>query len=451
MKNSLFALLWVFATVPVFAQKTLPASLQPYLENLNPKVSKALKQASFDLSASPSAEVKPGAQQRSGALQLDSTKTYFGYDFVGTDDTLPLYRTIYQYPQPDIEFEYEYQYDMDAWQTVSRSKTSKDNLGREVEVFSEEFDAAINDFKPNSKLVVFPHSNSLVLIDSFQVYGWDTVAVDWLLLFYSKNLYDAQDRLVESINSFDYFGQALLLKDVYTYDANGDNTLVESFALFGGLEIPSGKREMEYQNHLLTQAIGFSDDGMGGLIAQNKTTYTYTSFDKQEQVNTYSWSLAANDWKQAQGILYGYDSAQRVNAQENVIYAEDGSEERNLSKYDYVEDDKLNSEANYYWSVSSYYLSDRKFYYYSDGTLSDKEPMHAGLKLDISPNPTNGLVRLNLEAPAMIRIYNTQGEMVSSGEYQPNYMLHVSDLPSGLYFISARSENEQYVGRLIKE
>jgi len=451
MKNSLFALLWAIVLVPASAQKTLPQSMQPYFENLNPKAVSALTKAGFDLAANPSAVDKPGAPMRSNALQLDSTKTYFGYDFVGTDDTLPLYRTIYQYPQPDIEFEYEYQYDMDAWQTVSRSKTSKDNLGREVEVFSEEFDAAINDFKPNSKLVVFPHSNSLVLIDSFQVYGWDTVAVDWLLLFYSKNLYDAQDRLVESINSFDYFGQALLLKDVYTYDANGDNTLVESFALFGGLEIPSGKREMEYQNHLLTEAIAFSDDGMGGLIAQNKTTYTYTSFDKQEQVNTYSWSLAANDWKQTQGNLYGYDSAQRVNAQENVIYAEDGSEERNLSKYDYVEDDQLNSEANYYWSVSNYYLSDRIFYYYSDGTLSDKEPIHPGLKLDISPNPTSGVVRLNLEAPAMIRIYNTQGEMVSSGEYQPNYTLHVSDLPSGLYFISARTENEQYVGRLIKE
>jgi len=453
MKNSLFALLWAIVLVPASAQKNLPQSLQPYLENLNPKVASALTKAGFELAANPSSVIaKPGAQMRSNALQLDSTKTFFGYDFIGTDDTLPLFRTIYQYPQPSLEIQTEYQYDMDAWQTVSRSNISRDNLDRIVEVYSEAFDIDKGDFVPDSKSVVFPHEDSQVLIDSFFVYGMDTLGVNWILLFYTTNQFDAQDRLVESISSFDYLvGQPLLLKDVYSYDANGDNTLVESFALFSGLEIPSGKREMEYQNHLLTQAIDYEDDGMGGLIAQSKTTFTYTTSDKAEQVNTYQWSLDANDWVQTQGDTYGYDNSHRVNSKESVIYSQDGSEERNLSKYDYVEDEKLKSEANYYWSVSTYFLSDRKFYYYSDGTLSDKEPNNAALHLEITPNPTSGLARLNLKAPAMIWIYNTQGELVNSGEYQPNYTLHFSDLPSGLYFVSARSENEQYVGRLVKE
>ncbi|MDO8367020.1 MAG: T9SS type A sorting domain-containing protein [Saprospiraceae bacterium] len=449
MKNIL-ALIWVFATVPVFAQKTLSPSLEPYKATLDQTVTKALQRAGFDLIASPVADAAPVVQNRSGQLQLDSTKSFFGYDFVGTDDTIQLFRTIYQYPQPTLEIHTEYQYEIDAWQTVSRSNIFKDNQDRIVEVLSEAFDPVLGDFVNDSRAVVFPHEDSPVLFDSFHVYGWDSLAMDWLLVFYGTNKFDAQDRLIESISSFDYFGQPLLLKDVYSYDANGDNTLAESFALFSGIEIPSGKREMEYQNHLLTQEIAFSDDGMGGLSAQSKTTYTYTSFDKVEQVNAFLWSLDINDWAQTQGDTYGYDNAQRVNSKETVIYSQDGSEERNLSKYDYVEDEKLKSEANYYWSVSDFFLSDRKFYYYSNGTLSEEEP-HVVTPLALSPNPTSGLALLNLEEPALFQIYNSQGELVHSGAYQPNHHLNVSDLPSGMYFITARSEHEQFAGRLVKE
>jgi hypothetical protein len=451
MKNSLLALLWAIVLVPASAQKTLPPSLQSYVENLNHKVASTLRRAGFDLSANTSTDAEPSAQQRSSQLLLDSTKTFTGYDGVGSNDSLPLFRTIYQYPQPSLEIQTEYQFENDAWQTMSRSSLSKDNQDRIVEVLSEAFDPEKNDFMPDSRAIVFPHESSPVLLDSVYVYGWDSLATDWVLIFFSTSKYDAQDRLLESVNSFDYFGQPVLFKDVYNYDANGDNTLVESFAIFGGQEVPTGKREMEYQNHRLTQAVSFSDDGMGGLIAQSKTTYTYTSFDKEEQVNAYLWSLSANDWMQTQGDLYGYDNAQRVNSKESVIYNQDGSEERNLSKYDYVEEDKLKSEANYNWSVNAYFLSDRKFYYYSDGILSNEEPIHEVLPLEISPNPTTGMARLNLEVPAVVRIYNTQGKLVSNGEYQPNYTLNVSDLPSGMYFITARSTNETFTGRLVKE
>jgi hypothetical protein len=122
-----------------------------------------------------------------------------------------------------------------------------------------------------------------------------------------------------------------------------------------------------------------------------------------------------------------------------------------LSTYDYVEDDNLKSEANYYWNVSDFFLIDRKFYYYVDGTLSDKSPILTASPLEVSPNPSTGLARLNLEVPAMIRIYNTQGELVSNRVYQPNQTLNISDLPTGLYFVTARSTDQAFVGRIVKE
>lgn len=450
MKNSLLALFWALAILPIAAQKPLPQSIQQHAAGLDPKVSLALKHVGFDLLPNASKQVNPIAQNRSGELRLDSTKTFFGYDFVGQVDTIPFLRTIHEYPQASVETQTAAQFENNAWLTVNRSTLFTDDQSRIVEVLSEAFDPVKGDFVPDSRAIAYPHEDSPVLIDSFYVYGWDTLAQDWALLFFTTNKFDGQDRLIESVSSFDYFGQPLLFKDVHTYDANGDNTLVETFAIFDGIELPSGKRELEYANHLPIESIAFVSDGLGGYMAQSRITYTYTSFDREEQVNSYEWDLDSNDWLQTQGDTYGYDNAQRVNSKETVFYNQDGSVERNLSRYSYVEDEKLALESNFVWD-GIYFLSDRKFYYYSDATLSEEEPVRAAMPLVVSPNPTVDWARLSLTEPALVQIFDAKGEMLSRGEYQPNAALNFCDLPSGIYFVTARTANEQYVGRIIKD
>jgi hypothetical protein len=73
------------------------------------------------------------------------------------------------------------------------------------------------------------------------------------------------------------------------------------------------------------------------------------------------------------------------------------------------------------------------------------------LSLVVSPNPTSDFVQLHLTESARVSIYNTQGQMVNNGEYQPNQLLDLSDLPSGLYFVSARSTSGVYSARLVKQ
>ena len=121
-----------------------------------------------------------------------------------------------------------------------------------------------------------------------------------------------------------------------------------------------------------------------------------------------------------------------------------------MARYDYVEDENLASEAYYIWD-GVYFLSDRKFYYYSDGTLGESEPLKNTLPLIVSPNPSNGLVNLNLEVPVLIQVYNTFGTLVHSSLAQPQSRVNLQELPAGLYFIHARAENEVFAGRLIKE
>ena len=450
MKNSLFALLLLLAIVPLSAQKTLPNSVKTHAGTLDQKVTKAIELAGFDLHSSVTVKPASGVQQRSGELQLDSTKSFIGYDFVGTDDTLPFQRTIHQYPQSNFEIQTEAQFENGEWLTLSRSNISKDNQGRIAEIYSEAYDLEKGDFVPDSRALFYPHENDAALMDSFYVFGWDTLATDWALLFFTTNQYDGQDRLIESVSSFDYFGQQVLFKDVHTYDGNGDNILIESFALFGGTEIPSGKQELSYDDHQLVESIVYTEDALGTLTAQSRTTYTYTSFDNVEQVNIYQWSLAENDWVQTNGETYTYDNAQRLQATISVIYNQDGTEERDMTRYDYVADEKIASEAYYYWSVNQYVLGSRLFYYYSEGTLAGHEPNAAMLML-LSPNPTTGLARLNIESASMIQVFNTQGELVKSIANQSGNSVDISALPGGLYFVTAVSADGQYTGRLVKE
>lgn len=449
MKNILSALLWAASFMPVFAQKTLPVSLQAQMTNCDIAATAMLERAGFELTACP-AGTSISVRQRSNTLQLDSTKTFHAYGLNAPSDSTPLFRTIYQYPQPNVKIESEAQYENDTWLTLNRLTTRSDAQGRVLEVFGEAFEPADEAFVPDSRLEAFPHGNSPTLLDSFFVYQWDLSVSEWRLLMFSKNVFDDQDRLVESISSFDYFGTALIFKDRHTYDANGDNTLIESVALIDGAEFPAGRRELSYKNSRLTQVIAYIPDETGQDLPQDKTTYTYTSFGKERQVNKYTWSLDANDWVHIQVNTYAYDGMQRLIAQESILYNEDSSEERELINFTYLEDDNLNFEERFFWDGTDYQLIDRKFYYYGNGTLGTEKPAQGALPLVISPNPTVGEVRLNLDAAIWVRVYDTSGQLVNSEQPTGN-TLDLAALPSGLYFVTALTADALYSGRLVKE
>ncbi|HLP92921.1 MAG TPA: T9SS type A sorting domain-containing protein [Saprospiraceae bacterium] len=450
MKNSLFALLWAIVTLPVYAQKPLPVSLQNNKSIIPAKILHSLELAGFV-----SGKQIPGTdamkvQSRSNPLRLDSVKVFNGYDLDPNGDSTATNLTTYEYPQAWEKIETVYAIENGERLPLNRSIISSDVLGRVVEVYAEAWKPEKGDFFPDSRAVSYPHGTDLELIDSIYVYGFDTLNNTWITLFFTINQYDDQDRLLESVSSFDYFGQPLLFKDVYSYNANGDNHLVESYAIFDGTEFLSSKRELTYQNHLPVEVIAFVTDGISGFSAQSRITYTYTDQQLEEQVNGYEWDLESNDWFQVNGTTYAYDNAQRLISKLVVLYNQDGSEEQDLYTYDYEEDNQLHSEAHGYGDgAGGFLLFDRTFYYYSDETLAGREPQSAPLQ--VMPNPTAGVIRLGLEEQALVQIYNLKGELIMSGSFQPNATISLETLPSGAYIISAQDAHTRYNSRLVKE
>ena len=111
-------LCWTLAISQSFAQPHCPANPPSSLEKWPSAVEKMLRSAGLQRQNPPGSG---GLQSRSNALQLDSTKTFTGYDFNGIPDSTPLVRHVFQYPSNTVIIDLESQFATNAWTPVSRA------------------------------------------------------------------------------------------------------------------------------------------------------------------------------------------------------------------------------------------------------------------------------------------------------------------------------------------
>lgn len=450
MKKLIFyVLLWAVAPQAIFAQKALPPSLQPYAVNWRHTVVKSMQRLGYQMPTAQNEIAKTtGVKDRSSLLQLDSTKTFYAYDVPFPGDSTPLFRSQYRYEPLNTKIEENEQFENGTWLKINRTTFLSDGQGRNVEITAEVFNDSLQHYIPDSRLKTYPRNNSQTLLDSIFAYRWEPQTQAWTLIFATLNQYGPNDRLLESRSLIDLFGQPIWLKDKFIYDANGSNIRVESYGILGGFEIPTSKVENTFDMRQPVETIAYTMDDNGNFAPQSRITRTFVLTDKEKEVNSYEWDLETGDWRQTEATVYDYDNQRRVVAKETVWYHKDEPEERSLLRYAYKEGDNLALESSFVWLDNQFLLTDRKFYYYR-GTTSTQDGL-ADLSLAISPNPTIGQVQILLDEPATITLYDANGGLVSSGVYQPQPTLSLYDLPNGLYFITARTENKMFSGRLVK-
>ncbi len=452
MKNLVLpALLWALATSHSFAQKTLPPSVANFSTNWTWSVKKLFDAGGFNL---PVVGEKQGNRQgvdaRIANLQLDSTILFSNY--TGGADSTAVSRTTYAYPATGTVVQTEWFYETEGWLPLNRSTLISDERERLVETFSEMFDPATQAFVPDSRLEIFPHGDSPDLLDSVFVYAWDTNLNDWQRLMSILNGFDDEDRLAESLTTIDVFGQPLTFKDVYLYDDNGDNTLITSFLLDGGLEIPANQVVIEYENHLVTLVTAMVFDGFD-FLPQSRNAYEYTAFGKDSIVTSFEWDTAANDWSNTQTVFYSYDDEQRVMLKETHLFELGGGESREQLAYRYEEGELLALEETYIWDGGGFYfLTDRNYYYYSgEGPSSVYNPLPIST-LTMYPNPTTRFVLVDLAEQVSVQVFDPTGRLVQNYPERPSGItLDLSELPAGIYSVRAVTEDKFYAGRLVKQ
>ncbi len=444
------ALCWALAISQLFAQKTLPQSVSRTSANWSHSMIKMLGAAGYEIPedwAQPNAKV--GVNARNSELQLDSTVTFTNY---AVSDSTPIFRTTHAHPLSDSEVQIEWYFENNDWQPLNRNTVITDDLGRLVETMSEAFDPSAQAYTLDSRLEIFPRGDSPDLVDSVFVYAWDANLNVWQRLMSILNSFDDEGRIAESLTTIDVFGQPLQFKDVHVYDVNGDNTLIESYLVDSGFEIPANQVVMEYENHLLKLATSLEFDGFE-FLPQSQNAYTYTAFAQDSIVTSFEWDAAANDWANTQTVIYDYDDLQRMSLRETRYYEVGGGESREQLVYSYLEDELLALEETYIWDGGgSYFLSDRKYYYYNGGqpsSVNNPLPVNA---LRMFPNPTTQYLQVALEENGPVQVFDQTGRMVLQHDGQAGtVILDVSALPAGIYMVYAVSTDKYYAGKLVKQ
>jgi len=441
MKNYFLpALIWAFAVSQSFAQKAFAPSLRPYADGWSQNVKRLLNHAGFDLRA----------EALRSPIQLDSTKTYYGYNQPTLGDSTPLHRSNYTYPSANTKVEINYQWENDAWLPLSRTTLVSDGQQRIITALSEAYDPESQKYEPDSRLTNFPHGDSPNLIDSFFVHGWDTIAQDWMLLIATRNAFNAQDQLMESASIFNYFGVPVLFKDAYLYDVEGNNHLIEQYALFDGSETPTGRTEISYVDHLPIEVTAFASDGIH-FFPSSRTNYAYTLFGALRLELNFEWKDENSQWALMRRTEYRFDGEQRLSSKETTLNPT-SSAERELIAYSYTKDDKPLIEMFFNWDddLFDWVLDSKKRYYYS-GFISANPDLDKALALQIAPNPTSDAVRLTLENEALVQVFSHSGQLLQSRLLQPGQVLNLVDLPTGIYQVVAQQGSDYHIGKVLKQ
>jgi hypothetical protein len=266
-----------------------------------------------------------------------------------------------------------------------------------------------------------------------------------------NNVFNAQDRLVEAYTLFSSFGTSVVFKDVFTYDASGNNTLVKSFGIYEGVEVPTTQTNNSYAGPRLVESIESMFNGLG-FTQQSRTRYEYTGAGAVTLIENSEWDFATNDWQVTQTTAYEYDTNGRTTAQQTETFGE-GSVEKVRITYVHLNLEDLLFENAYHWdATSATWVFDSRTWYYYAGTTSSVDPTPKPLPtLAISPNPTVDVVRFLMTETRDVQVFNTAGQVVHAEVLQPGQSLNVTDLPNGIYPLLVRQEDgTYYTGKIVK-
>ena len=437
----------------LFGQQQLPASIKPYAVHWGYSLKQMFQAAGYDVPGPKSNyDLVPQVRTRSSELQLDSTVTYYGYGLNSPEDSTPILKNVYTYPQQNVEVVTEYFFDFKRWVPLSRTTLTNDDLGRLVDAFAEEYDEASGTFLPDSKIEFYPHNNSMTEADSFFVYGWAPELEGWYRLLAVWNTFDEEDRLSVSLSSTELFEVPLVFRDKYKYTPDGDLGGIDSYLIDAGEEILGSREIFWYTDHLVTSSILSVSDGSESLVDESRKEYTYTPDGKEELVTSFVMDFEQGEWLMSHVLGYVYDEEDRVSMKEEAALTDNGTWERKLDTYQFIEDRYLALVSTYIFDIvgSEWILEDKTFYYYNETTAYEPVDPIAIDDLIMWPNPSSGYVRFELKGEVSISIYGPTGQLMRQINMTDGDMtIDISHFPAGTYYVNAKSNDAHYSGRLI--
>jgi hypothetical protein len=317
-------------------------------------------------------------------------------------------------------------------------------------VYVEDADQWIKE----SRYQLYPRGNSLELFDSLVVFSWNDTTQTWTQALKIEHVFDGQGRLFTETTTINAEGQMVQFQDKYSYNASGNNHLIESFLVVGAFVLPSGKKDLTYDSDKVIQIVEWTSNGLGtGFVRSRRTTHNYNN-NLVSQTNHYQWDALVNDWAPESVSQFSYDGDGRLIRTEIETVAANGlpPQKTRLART-YKVADKLALESVSSWDFleQQYTLDNRTFYYYEGGATPVFQAPRAVKSLEMFPNPAIQSVQLNLTEPADIQVFNTQGQWQQQLKLQPGETLDMAGFQPGVYQVVARTNTGVFAGKIVKQ
>ncbi len=208
-------------------------------------------------------------------------------------------------------------------------------------------------------------------------------------------------------------------------------------------------------------------DANGRWVSLDGTTWT----DMHTYNMHYTWMLRAFVTNQAgRSVELGRDGY--ILQQYNLYRSFDNTDYELIASipavegqlyYEYRDNLSEENHDDVYYRLTAYYLADNGETCESDyaATLNDPEQNYVAIdltsteenleaSLKLYPNPTNGLVTIELEAMQKVMVYNALGQVLLSKETNGDALqVDLSGLGNGLYLIRVYSRNSGVVRTLV--
>lgn len=387
------------------------------------------------------------AIDRSADLRLDSIRTFGAYEQA---DSILASRSDFTYPTAYTTVKTSVFWDVSGLEHKNRVTTTTDADGRLLTTFSELFHPVDKQWIPSALLEQFPRGNSQSQIDSMLVKEWDYTTDDWRLVLAVHYHFDSAGVLTEVVHNNFHSTGVEVFKDLYEYNAAGDNTVI-TFVLVtddGQLSLLS-RVIRKFENHLMTEETLSLQNQFSVLVPERKSIITYTWFGKPLKRTEFKWLIPV--WIKMQQSEFEYDTAERQIWETTQITSNGSNYQYKLFTAYQTEDLPSKTEFFQWDGNSAFLLVERDYYHYSEPVSGvDTPPVEHGT-LVVSPNPSASFVTVPLEHTDALQVFDNLGNQLMQLNNIPyNAAVDLSSLPAGSYVLRAVSGNKSYTGRVVK-
>jgi hypothetical protein len=338
-----------------------------------------------------------------------------------------------------LSFEYRAWNTIDnEWEMSYRSERAYDDSAHTETFFGMSWNDSIDTWKCFTKQIETSNDAGELIEFEYQRYNDD--ADDCSVVYVEDYSYDADGNqtLVETYMPDSVGDMYNTYKEVFNYDSAGNLLDCSGFTESETDDDFENDYYSEYSyddfgNQVLSQSFNWDSDSLE-WIGSSKSVNEYDDGNNRTYYAEFSWDNLSSEWMIDEELKTTFDEAVLFS---DVVFPEEyvSWHLSNLSNVDQYTSMMLSMSL---YEMESEYLQNTEQIelYYSVESNTSVDDLSGGALLQVYPNPATDCITFDVDesfVDGMLEIYSIQGRKVFSQEVQNNLQVNVSDMERGLF------------------